>query len=82
MQCMIKSFTQDDVIRYSYDEMEPTERMSFEVALAINSDLNFLLESIEESKVDLDSILQSPRHVIVDQVLKYSSHTASMEHTL
>lgn len=79
---MIKSFTQDDVIRYSYDEMEPTERMSFEVALAINSDLNSLLESIEESKVDLNSLMQSPRHVIVDQVLKYSSHTASMEHTL
>ena len=79
---MVKTFTQDDVIRYSYNEMEATERMAFEVELVNNPELADMLESTEESKANLDAAVYSPRHTVVDQVLKYSSHTAPLEHSL
>ncbi len=79
---MIKNFTLDDVIRYSYDEMETTERLSFEEELSMNAELRSCFESIVESKKDLEAAALSPRQVIVDQVLDYSKLTAPLEHTL
>lgn len=79
---MVKNFTQDDVIRYSYNEMETTERLLFEAALTSDSELAELQESVEESKMDLDLAMRTPRKTVVDQVLQYSSHTARFEHTL
>lgn len=79
---MVKTFTQEDVIRYSYNEMEATEKIAFEVALASEPELAEMLESIEESKANLDSALMQPDESVVNHILEYSNNTAPMEHTL
>lgn len=79
---MVKTFTKEDVIRYSYNEMEAMEKIAFEVALVTEPELAEMLEFINESKAKLDGAMLQPDDSVVNQILEYSNNTAPMEHTL
>jgi len=71
---MIKTFTQDDVIRYVYEETLPEENLLIEDALMSEPDLmTFFLEALELRAL-MNKIERQPRTNTVQAILNYSKH--------
>ena len=71
---MIKTFTQDDVIRYVYEETSPEENLLIEDALMTEPDLmTFFLEALELRAL-MNRIERQPRKSTVQSILDYSKH--------
>lgn len=71
---MIKTFTQDDVIRYVYEETSPEENLLIEDALMSEPDLmTFFLEALELRAL-MNKIERQPRKNTVQAILNYSQH--------
>ncbi len=71
---MIKTFTQDDVIRYVYEETSPEENLLIEDALMSEPDLmTFFLEALELRAL-MNKIERQPRKNTVQYILNYSKH--------
>ena len=69
---MIKTFTQDDVIRYVYEETSPEENLLIEDALMSEPDLmTFFLEALELRAL-MNRIERQPRRNTVQSILNYS----------
>jgi hypothetical protein len=71
---MIKTFTQDDVIRYVYEETSPEENLLIEDSLMSEPDLmTFFLEALELRAL-MNKIERQPRRNTVHSILNYSKH--------
>ncbi|AUD05203.1 hypothetical protein [Spirosoma pollinicola] len=71
---MIKTFTQDDVIRYVYEETSPEDNLLIEDALMSEPDLmTFFLEALELRAL-MNRIERQPRRDTVQSILDYSKH--------
>ena len=71
---MIKTFTQDDVVRYVYEETSPEENLLIEDALMSEPDLmTFFLEALELRAL-MNKIERQPRPNTVQTILNYSKH--------
>ncbi|GAB3749451.1 hypothetical protein [Spirosoma pomorum] len=71
---MIKTFTQNDVIRYVYEETSSEENLLIEDAMMTEPDLmTFFLEALE-MKALMDKIERQPRQNTVQTILNYSKH--------
>ncbi|GAB3891515.1 hypothetical protein [Spirosoma agri] len=71
---MIKTFTQDDVIRYVYEETSAEESLLIEDAMMSEPDLmTFFLEALEMRAL-LNKIERQPRTSTVQTILNYSKH--------
>ncbi len=71
---MIKTFTQDDVVRYVYEETSPEENLLIEDALMSEPDLmTFFLEALELRAL-MNKIERQPRTTTVQAILNYSQH--------
>jgi hypothetical protein len=71
---MIKTFTQNDVIRYVYEETSPEENLLIEDALMSEPDLmTFFLEALEMRAL-MNKIERQPRRNTVQSILDYSKH--------
>ena len=69
---MIKTFTQDDVVRYVYEETLPEENLLIEDALMSEPDLmTFFLEALE-LRAMMNKIERQPRDSTVQAILNYS----------
>ncbi|WP_018617704.1 hypothetical protein [Spirosoma luteum] len=75
---MIKTFTQDDVVRYVYEETSPEESLLVEDALMSEPDLmTFFLEALELRAL-MNKIERQPRPNTVQTILNYSkNHSAN-----
>ena len=74
---MIKTFTQDDVIRYVYEETSPEENLLIEDALMSEPDLmTFFLEALELRAL-MNKIEREPRPNTVRSILDYSKNHPS-----
>ncbi len=75
---MIKTFTQDDVVRYVYEETSPEESLLIEDALMSEPDLmTFFLEALELRAL-MNKIERQPRPNTVQAILNYSkNHSAN-----
>jgi hypothetical protein len=74
---MIKTFTQDDVIRYVYEETLPEESLLIEEALMSEPDLmTFFLDALELRSM-MNKIERQPRPSAVDNILNYSRNHPS-----
>ena len=70
---MTKTFTQNDVIRYVYEETSQEENLLIEDALMAETDLmEFFLSSLELRAL-MDKIERAPRPDTVSAILAYSS---------
>lgn len=73
---MTKTFTQDDVVRYVYEETSAEENLIIEDALmAETSMMTFFLETVE-MRAMLNLIERKPRRSTVDSILSYSRNFA------
>ena len=71
---MIKTFTQDDVIRYVYEETSPEENLLIEDSLMAEPDLmTFFLEALELRAL-MNKIERQPRTNTVQSILSYSKN--------
>ncbi|GAB3029824.1 hypothetical protein [Spirosoma pulveris] len=83
---MIKTFTQDDVVRYVYEETSPEENLLIEDALMSEPDLmTFFLEALELRAL-MNRIERQPRVNTVQSILNYSKNhpanpPAKLRHT-
>lgn len=74
---MIKTFTQDDVIRYVYEETSPEESLLIEEALMLEPELTtFFLDALELRSM-MNKIERQPRPSAVDNILNYSRNHPS-----
>jgi hypothetical protein len=71
---MIKTFTQDDVVRYVYEETSPEENLLIEDALMSEPELmTFFLEALELRAL-MNKIERQPRTSTVQAILNYSQN--------
>ncbi|GAB3565219.1 hypothetical protein GCM10027578_12170 [Spirosoma luteolum] len=74
---MIKTFTQDDVIRYVYEETSAEENILIEEALMAEPELmTFFLDALEMRAL-MNRIERQPRPSAVDAILAYSRNHPS-----
>lgn len=71
---MTKTFTQDDVVRYVYEETSPEENQLIEDALMMEPALmTFFFEALELRAL-MNKIERQPRQNTVESILSYSQH--------
>jgi len=69
---MTKTFTQDDVIRYIYDETSETEKAEIEQALICDAHLQEMYKELNAVKRQLDHSLKQPSDSIIQSIMNYS----------
>lgn len=69
---MTKTFTQDDVIRYVYDEISDSEREELKQAIICDSELQDLYKELIAIKRQLDQSMKSPSDKVTESILNYS----------
>ena len=79
---MYKQFTQEDLIRYSYNETSLTESKAIEQALEENWELKEQYEEIQATFEVLDKVvMRSPNLSSIKIIMDYSQKTHPMEKT-
>ncbi|MBL6447468.1 hypothetical protein JMN32_14210 [Fulvivirga sp. 29W222] len=69
---MTKTFTQDDVIRYVYDEISGEDREELKQAIICDSELQDLYKELIAIKRQLDQSMKSPSDKVTESILNYS----------
>jgi hypothetical protein len=70
---MTKTFTQDDVIRFVYDEMNEDESRELSKALLCDASLEKVYNELITMKAHLDAVEQSPSDKVTQRILNYSN---------
>ncbi len=69
---MIRTFTQDDLIRYVYQETTEVENKEIEQAMLFDTELEAQYKEISGIKNRLDTVVQSPSNRVIANILNYS----------
>lgn len=69
---MIKTFTQDDLIRYIYQETTPEESIEIETALIFDEQLSEAYNSLNGTVESLKAVKLKPSEDTIDKILSYS----------
>lgn len=75
---MIQTFTQDDVIRYVYEETDPTESQCIEDALLADDELMAAFLDAAELRAQLNRAERQPREATIQNILSYSRHYVAL----
>lgn len=71
---MIKTFTQDDVIRYVYHETNERETLEIEKALLCDDKLQDVYKQITGVISQLDHKMKMPSQVAINNILNYAKN--------
>jgi len=76
---MKKTFTEDDLIRFIYDEVSQSEKM--DIQQAIESDEKLREQFLNTMKVikEMDGFSMNPSESTVDIIIEHSHHSSPME---
>ena len=77
---MIKTVTQDNLVRFIYGEISAEEASLIQEALTSDLELKEIYDQLVESKAELDKIRLQPSQKVIDNILNYSRNSAPMEH--
>ena len=69
---MIKTFTQDDLVRYIYQETTAEESIEIETALVFDEVLSERYNDLRRTVEGLDEVICAPSNVAIDKILSYS----------
>ncbi|ABG60929.1 hypothetical protein [Cytophaga hutchinsonii] len=69
---MIKTFTQNDVIRFVYDEVSTEERSQMEELLLVDTAFQKLYKSYTKTKGHIKKSTLEPSENIINRILIYS----------
>lgn len=70
---MIKTFTEDDLIRYVYGESSQTEKTEIENALICDNELEEKLINIKSGALSLDGLIYHPSLVTIRKIMEFSA---------
>lgn len=73
---MTKTFTEDDLVRFLYDEVNEDERLEMGESLRSDISLQASLEEVKEAKSLLESFMMSAPKEVVSRIL-YASKNLS-----
>lgn len=76
---MNRNFTQEDLIRYYYDEMNAEEAQNLKVALKNDEALRHQFDTLSQTYQKLDDAFLSPSETSVDIIREHSGHFSSLE---
>ena len=69
---MIKTFTQDDVIRFVYDELTPEESYELNQVLLCDAEMQNLYKELITLKRQLDASMKEPSENVIERIKNYS----------
>ena len=69
---MTKTFTQNDVIRYYYNEVSAQEKHSIENAMLWDNDLVDYYQELVQLEYSLNKIKREPSERAIENILNYS----------
>ncbi len=69
---MIKTFTQDDVIKFVYDELTKEESEELGQVLLCDSELQDLYKELITMKHQLDAAVKEPSENVIERIKNYS----------
>lgn len=69
---MIKTFTQDDLVRYIYQETTTEESIEIETALIFDGALSETYEELSKTVGLLQDVDLKPSETAIDKILSYS----------
>lgn len=69
---MITTFTENDLVRFLYGELNESEKEEFEQALVTDFDLQSRLNDLRTVMNDLDQVNFSPSQRAIDNILQFS----------
>lgn len=69
---MIKTFTQNDLVRYIYKETTPEESSEIEIAMLFDEQLAAAYSDLSGVVNNLDNSMKAPSEKTVDAILSYS----------
>ena len=69
---MTKTFTQDDVIRYLYQETSERENKEIEKELLCNAELQDIYKQLKGIVKNLDGTLMKPSEKVFENIMNYS----------
>ena len=69
---MIKTFTQNELIRYIYQETTKEENTEIETALIFDDSLSNDLIELKQTVLALDDVEKSPSKFCIEKILDYS----------
>ena len=69
---MIKTFTQDDIIRYLYNETSNLERQEIAQAMLCDAELQHTCKKLSAVKNQLEVNLFEPSEKVVNAIIDYS----------
>ena len=77
---MKQKFTPNDLIRFLYNEVSATERLSMDEALCDNLRAREEFEGLREAYQQLPKVTFRPSSRTIQDILKYSGKTALEKH--
>ncbi|MCB0558713.1 MAG: hypothetical protein H6573_10975 [Lewinellaceae bacterium] len=77
---MKQTFTPNDLIRFLYNEVSATERLSMDEALCDNLRLREEFEGLQEAYQQLPKVTFRPSSRTIQDILKYSEKTTLEKH--
>ena len=69
---MIKTFTQNDVVRYLYNETTAKEQIDLKQALLCDAELQATYKELSVIKNQLEQGLKEPSEKVVNAIIDYS----------
>jgi hypothetical protein len=69
---MIKTFTQDDLVRYLYKETSEAENKEIANALICDTELLDSYNQLRAIKKELDLIMKYPSDRVINNIIEYS----------
>ena len=74
---MTKTFTEDDLVRFLYDEVNEDERLAIKASLSADMDLQATLDEMNEAKSLLDGFQMKAPKDVVSRILYASKNLQS-----
>jgi len=71
---MIKTFTEDDLVRFIYGETSLAENNEIEYALMCSQDTQEMYANLLETVSALDGLEKTPSEKVVNKILNYSKN--------
>ena len=74
---MTKTFTEDDLVRFLYDEVNEDERLDIKESLSADMELRARLDEMEEAKSALEALTIKAPQDVVSRILYASKNLQS-----
>lgn len=69
---MTKTFTENDLVRFLYGELNENDSYAFQQQLTGDEDMQRKLDELRAVHSDLDRVVLSPSKRTIDKILRYS----------